>query len=110
MRTTRRWLPVPLLALSLSAAARADTAVPPAPPEDPARAQLLSRSLPLARGDHDKDASPEPAADAFRFHLNEGAGLEISKPVRFADHELVFGLKGPLMKRNRVGLAFEIRF
>jgi hypothetical protein len=30
--------------------------------------------------------------------------------MRVADHDLVFGLKGPLMKRNRVGLAFEVRF
>jgi hypothetical protein len=108
MRSFRRWLPVPLLALSVSAA-RADMPVPAAPPEEPARPQLLSRSLPLPRSDQDKDTAPEPT-DTLRLDLHKGAGLEISKPVRFADHELVFGLKGPLMKRNRVGLLFEVRF
>jgi len=108
MGTLRRWLPVPLLALSLSAA-RADTPLPAAPAEDPARPFLRSKSLPPARDDHAPEAMPEPR-DAFRLHLDKGAGLELRKPLRVADHELVFGVKGPLMKRNRVGIAFEVRF
>jgi hypothetical protein len=109
MRTTRRWLPVPLLALSLSATARADTPMPATPPEDQARAPLLSKSLPLPRADQERETLPEPDG-AFRFQLDEGVGFEVTRPVRFADRELVFGLKGPLMKKNRVGLALEVRF
>jgi hypothetical protein len=108
MRSTRRWLPIPLLALSLSAA-HADTPLPAADRQEPLRTQLSSKSLTLPRSEQEKDAIPEPRA-AFSFHLHKGAGLELRKPMRVADHDLVFGLKGPLMKRNRVGLAFEVRF
>jgi hypothetical protein len=107
MLATRRWLPIPLLALSVSAA-NADTLAPAAPPEDPARTRLLSKSLPLVRSE-DRDVTPDPD-DGIRLHFDRGTGLALRKPVRVSDHELVFGLKGPLMKKNRVGLAFEVRF
>jgi hypothetical protein len=108
MLATRRWLPIPLLALSVSAA-NADTLAAATPPEDPARTQqILSKSLPLARGE-ERDVAPDPD-DGIRLHFDRGTGLALRKPVRVSDHELVFGLKGPLMKKNRVGLAFEVRF
>jgi hypothetical protein len=105
---TYRWLPVPLLALTLSAA-HADTPLPATAREDAARTQLLSKTLPIPRADQDREPVPE-SSDAFRLHMDKGTGLELRKPTRIADRDLVFGIKGPLMKRNRLGLVFEVRF
>jgi len=104
----RSWtlLPLPLLMLSLSGAQAQESAS--------VRAFVAQPSRPLLTSE-----TPTPERQAWgddfetrawgRLYLNK-SGLEIRQPMRLGEHELEFGVKGPLMKRERVGLAFELRF
>jgi hypothetical protein len=95
-----------MLVLSLSAAQAQETPSLRAFAAQPSR-PLLTREAP----------APERQAwdDDFEtrawggLYLNK-SGLEIRQPMRIGKHELELGVKGPLMKRERVGLAFELRF
>ena len=62
------------------------------------------------------EAQP-PSAEGLRkakpwggLRFRKGAGLEVRQQLSFGERELIVGVKGPLMKKKRLGLAFEVRF
>ncbi len=100
------WLSLPLALLALSGA----KAEPVVQIEGPSGVRPpFSGELALARG-----ASPEEAIsesrDWRRIRLRKGAGLEVRREINLGEREIVLGVKGPLMKKKRLGLAFELRF
>jgi len=106
MRRSWTLLPLPMLVLTLSGAHAQELAS--------ARAFAAQSSRPSLASE-----APEPERQAWdddfetrawgRLYLNK-SGLEIRQPMRLGEHELELGVKGPLMKRERVGLALVLRF
>jgi hypothetical protein len=76
------------------------------PPEQPRRrsAEILAHT-------------EQPEAEASwlshhleRVHLHSKAGLAYTRPLRLAERDFEFSLRGPALGRKRVGLSFEITF
>ena len=44
------------------------------------------------------------------IHIRKKRGLEYSRPLAIGKHEVLFNVHGPLMKKKRLGLGFELRF
>lgn len=106
MRIHRCLVTLPMLLIPLSAA-HAD---------EPTAAEALvsepSRSLFDADLTDPSRELPEPATETQAWHqlyLNK-SGIEVRRPVRLGEREVVLGLKGPLMKRKRLGFKLELRF
>ena len=109
MGARRSWilLPLPMLMLSLSAQAQES---------GPARALAGDSKRPLLSEPESRDAEqadvwqPDVETRAWRgLYLNK-SGLEIRQPLQLGERRFELGLKGPLMKRKRVGLKLELRF
>jgi hypothetical protein len=45
-----------------------------------------------------------------RIHLHRRTGLAYTRPLRLAERDLEFSLRGPALGPKRVGLSFEISF
>ena len=74
---------------------------------EPNRPQLAAAAPTPAQAEWQE---PDVEIQAWRqLYLNQN-GLELRQPLRVGEHRFELGLKGPLMKRKRVGLAFELRF
>ncbi|MGH0031402.1 MAG: hypothetical protein ACQGVC_16525 [Myxococcota bacterium] len=104
----RSWFSIPLLLLPLSTASA----------EEPTPGQALVREPFREVGElsqlHDPGrlhgAEPVQETRAWdRLYLNK-SGLEVRKPLTLGERRIELGVKGPLMKRKRVGLKFEVRF
>ena len=102
------WLSIPLMLLALSAAHAepvlqverpSELRVRPLFFEGPAR----TRSVLSAEGISESQ-------DWRRIRLHKNAGLEVRRELSLGERHIVLGVKGPLMKRKRLGLAFELRF
>ena len=103
MRASRAWLSLPLLLLSLSA--RAELPAPPQPEDSDA---VSSHPIHLER---DRSLDALSATRWWRrVRVRKGAGFEYRRPVNLGEREVVFGVMGPLMKRERLGVALEVRF
>ena len=99
MRASRAWLSLPLLLLSLSAQAEEPALLRPETSE-PARRLLSSNPIRLER-DRSFDAL-SATRDWRRVRVRKGAGFEYRRPVNGGEREVVFGVMGPLMKKERL--------
>ncbi len=102
------WLSIPLTLLALSAA-KAEPVVQVEEPSDVRVRPLFSGGLARARSALSAEAISE-SQDWRRIRLRKGAGLEVRREVSLGERDVVLGVKGPLLKKNRLGLAFELRF
>lgn len=112
MGARRSWitLPLPLLMLSLSAATAQESSSARMQSDETGRALLEART---AEDRHRSD--PVGVEDEFETRIVGGlflnkSGLEIRQPLEMGERRVELGMKGPLMKRKRFGLAFELRF
>jgi hypothetical protein len=101
-----RSFPVTLLALSV---ARAEPVLQIEEPSDVQEWPLVSAELARSRGALSDLVIPE-SRDWRRIRLRKGAGLEMRHEISLGERDIVLGVKGPLMKKKRLGLAFELRF
>ncbi len=100
------WLSLPLALLALSGA----EAEPVVQIEEPSNMRpLFSGELALARNAPSDQAISE-SRDWRRIRLRKGAGLEVRREINLGERDIVLGVMGPLMKKKRLGLAFELRF
>lgn len=55
---------------------------------------------------------PEPQESWLRtnIHIRKKRGFEYSRPLAMGKREVLFSIHGPLMKKKRLGLGFEVRF
>jgi len=42
--------------------------------------------------------------------LRKGAGLALTRPVRWGDTDLELGVAGPVVQKRNLGMAIEVRF
>ncbi len=102
------WLSLPVTLLALSAA-KAEPVVQIEEPSDVRERPLVSGELARSRSVLSERVIPE-SRDWRRIRLREGAGLELRREISLGERDIVFGVKGPLLKKKRLGLAFELRF
>ena len=102
------WLSLPVTLLALSAA-KAEPVVQIEEPSDVRERLLVSGELAQPRSPLFDEVTPE-SRDWRRIRLRQGAGLELRREISLGEREIVFAVKGPLMKKKRLGLAFELRF
>jgi hypothetical protein len=71
-------------------------------------AEDLSLEVPEAPAD---DAQEGSRWFSPNLHLHKKSGLAYTRHVKFADTDLVFGVHGPVLrKQEALGLTFKIRF
>jgi hypothetical protein len=94
--------------LSLSAAGAEESPPLRALQEVPTRSALMS---PLASDPRELDDAPdEPFETGWHgLRLRKG-GVEVRRSLELGNRQMELGLRGPLLKRKRVGLKLELRF
>lgn len=100
----RTRISLPLLMLCLSGAAHAELPFDPKPERSLVAQEMTRGPQPL---------SAQPISEPRRWqriHLAKGAGFEVRRDLAVGERDVVVGVKGPLMKRKRLGLSFEVRF
>ena len=102
------WFSLPLALLALSAA-KAEPVVQIEEPSDVQVPHVVSVELARSRSSLSDHAISE-SRDWRRIRLRKGAGLELRREISLGERVIVLGVKGPLMKKKRLGLAFELRF
>jgi hypothetical protein len=109
MSTRIPWLLIPLLIAGASGVYAEEPV--PTEPEAKRRQVLSGGSVQPSRDETplEEEASDRPAWTQ-RIHIAKKYGFELRQPVRVGDHRLSFRVKGPVMKRKRLGLTFEVRF
>ena len=55
-------------------------------------------------------SEPEESWLRTHIHIRKRRGFEYSRPFAMGERALVFNVHGPLMKKKRLGLGFELRF
>ena len=104
MGARRCWISLPLLLICLSGAQAEQALGNPEAPTEPARA-LLSAQL----AERPRTPEPEPLLAPRTWRFRKG-GVEVRRQVQIGERDVELGVKGPLLKRKRLGLAFEVRF
>jgi hypothetical protein len=107
--TPIKWLLVPLLLAG--APAQADE--PKKPEIETKRSHVLVGSkLPTARAESplSQEVAPHRQAWLAALEIDRKSGFAVRRSFQLGEREVVFGLKGPVMKKKRLGLALEIRF
>lgn len=109
MTTPIRWLLIPLL-LAGAHAARAEE---PAPSESEAQRGhiLVASKLPGSREEAPAvELVPSRPDWMDVVQIEKGAGFALRQSFSLGEHDVIFRLKGPVMKQNRFGLAVEFKF
>ncbi len=92
--------------LSVGGAARAD--------EEPADQEpVLRRSVEiLAHMDRPEMEAPRPGRTWFtsNIHIKKKRGLEYTHMMSVNGHPMLLNVQGPVMRKKRLGLTFELRF
>ena len=110
MRTRIHWLLLPLL-LAGTSIAQAEEPLPH-DPEAKRRTVLVGGKVRPGREEPDPDMDETSNRPAWtqQLRIAKKHGFELRQPVRLGEHDITLGLKGPVMKRKRLGLTFEVRF
>jgi hypothetical protein len=101
-----------LIALHASASAAEDEILPrPLDQRQTAAVTLRAINLrdPFPREEPAVEAVQPPERWIDRVRPNKH-GFRYQDTVRLGGHDYVFNLKGPLLKKERLGLSFEVRF
>jgi hypothetical protein len=108
-RTHLGWILVPLLLAG--APAQADE---PKKPEPEAKRSyvLVGGKLPAAREESplSQDATSHRPAWLSAVQFDRKSGFAVRRSLAFGERDVILRLKGPVMKKKRLGLAVEIRF
>ena len=109
MTTRFGWILIPLLLAG--APAEADEPKKPQP-ESKRTHMLVGGKVPAAREESplalEIAAGRAPWLNAL--HIDKKSGFEMRQSFQLGERNVILGLKGPVMKRKRFGLAVEIRF
>jgi len=108
---TRRTIPHWQLAATAAAAFALHTATP-ALADEPTAKITLADDLTLEAPDAPSDEGEEKWRWlSSNVHLHKKNGLAYTRRLKLADRNLVFGIQGPVLrKQEALGLTFKIRF
>lgn len=108
MTTPIRWLLIPLL-LAGAPAAQAEE---PAPSESEVQRGhiLVASKLPGSREEAPVELVPNRPDWLDVVQIEKGAGFALRQSFSLGERDVIFRLKGPVMKRKRFGLAVEFKF
>ena len=45
-----------------------------------------------------------------KIHIKKKAGLAYTRPLNFGQRDMVLSVQGPVIRKGRYGLGFEVRF
>ena len=105
-----QWLLIPLL---LVGAPSADADEPtPTEPEARRGHVLVGGKLPGSRDETqlEIDAAASRPAWMNAVHIDRKSGFEVRRSLRVGEHDVILGVKGPILKKKRLGLSIEFRF
>lgn len=103
------WILVPLLLAAVPV--QADE--PKKPEPETKRSHVLpGGKIPTAREDSllERDLAPNRPSWLSAVEIDKKSGFAMRQPLHIGGHPVELGLKGPVMKRKRLGVAVEIRF
>jgi hypothetical protein len=73
---------------------------------------LVGNQLPASREQTslEVEATPNRADWLDAVHIDRKAGFALRRSFRLGERKLVFGVKGPIQKKKRLGVSVEFRF
>lgn len=107
------WLRVALVVpiwIAALGVAHAEGLEPPSSGDERRALILKGSQVQPTREDVPDVESPQRPSWLEHVHIRKGAGLEVRRSMAIGHKPVVVGLKGPVMKRKRLGLALEVRF
>ena len=56
------------------------------------------------------DTAADRPAWMNAVHIDKKSGFAVRRSLRLGEHDVILGVKGPILKKKRLGLSIELRF